>query len=29
VIKARIDKEDAEFVQQFDPERWDYYRVKL
>ena len=29
VIKARINKEDAEFVQQFDPERWDYYRVKL
>ena len=22
-------KEDAEFVQLFDPERWDYYRVKL
>ena len=29
VIKARIDKEDAEFVQLFDPERWDYYRIKL
>ena len=29
VIKARIDKEDAEFVTLFDPERWDYYRVKL
>ncbi len=29
VIKARIDKEDAEFVQLFDPERWDYYRVKI
>ena len=29
VIKARIDKEDAEFVKLFDPERWDYYRVKL
>ena len=29
VIKARIHKEEAEFVQQFDPERWDYYRVKL
>ena len=29
VIKARINKEEAEFVQQFDPERWDYYRVKL
>jgi len=29
VIRARIDKEEAEFVQVFDPERWDYYRVKL
>jgi hypothetical protein len=29
VIEARIDKEEAEFVQLFDPERWDYYRVKL
>ena len=29
VIKARINKEDAEFVQQFDPERCDYYRFKL
>ena len=29
VIKARIDKEEAEFVALFDPERWDYYRVKL
>ncbi len=29
VIRARITKEDAEFVQLFDPERWDYYRVKL
>jgi len=29
VIKARIDKEDAEFVTQFDPERWDYYRIKI
>jgi len=29
VIKARIDKEDAEFVAMFDPERWDYYRIKL
>ena len=26
VIKARINKEEAEFVQQFDPERWDYYQ---
>ena len=29
VIKARIDKESAEFVTQFDPERWDYYRIKI
>ena len=29
VIKARIDKERAEFVTQFDPERWDYYRIKI
>lgn len=29
VIEARIDKEDAEFVTKFDPERWDYYRVKI
>jgi len=29
VIRARIDKEEAEFVQVFDPERWDYYRVRL
>ena len=29
VIKARIDKEEAEFVALFDPERWDYYRIKL
>ena len=29
VIKARIGKEDAEFVAMFDPERWDYYRIKL
>jgi len=29
VIQARIDKEQAEFVQQFDPERWDYYRIKI
>jgi len=27
VIKARIDKEQAEFVTLFDPERWDYYRI--
>jgi len=25
----RIDKENAEFVTRFDPERWDYYRIKI
>ncbi len=29
VIRARIDKERAEFVTLFDPERWDYYRIKI
>ena len=29
VIKARVDKEKAEFVTLFDPERWDYYRVPI
>ena len=29
VIRARIDKEQAEFVTQFDPERWDYYRINI
>ncbi|MDH3489690.1 MAG: HD domain-containing protein [Nitrosopumilus sp.] len=29
VIKSRINKEQAEFVTQFDPERWDYYRIKI
>ena len=29
VIRVRIDKEQAEFVTLFDPERWDYYRIKL
>ncbi len=29
VIKARIDREQAEFVTRFDPERWDYYRIKI
>jgi hypothetical protein len=29
VIKARMDKEGAEFVTQFNPERWDYYRIKI
>ncbi len=29
VIKSRVDKESAEFVTRFDPERWDYYRIKI
>ncbi len=30
VIQKRIDdKEDAEFVTRFDPERWDYYRISI
>ena len=29
VIKARIEKEQGEFVVQFDPERWDYYRIRI
>jgi len=29
VIRARISKEQAEFVTQFDPERWDYYRINI
>jgi len=29
VISARIEKEQAEFVTLFDPERWDYYRIKI
>ncbi len=29
VIAARINKENAEFVTKFDPERWDYYRIKI
>ena len=29
VIRARINKENAEFVKLFDPERWDYYRIWL
>lgn len=29
VISARVGKEQAEFVMQFDPERWDYYRIKI
>jgi len=29
VIRERVSKEDAEFVTLFDPEHWDYYRIKL
>ena len=29
VIRSRVDKEGAEFVTLFDPERWDYYRIQL
>jgi len=29
VIRARVEKEKAEFVALFDPERWDYYRIKI
>jgi hypothetical protein len=29
VISGRIDKEQAEFVTLFDPERWDYYRIRI
>jgi hypothetical protein len=29
VIKSRVSKEQAEFVTRFDPERWDYYRIKI
>lgn len=29
VIRSRIDREQAEFVTLFDPERWDYYRIKI
>lgn len=29
VIMARVDREGAQFVTRFDPERWDYYRIKL
>ena len=29
VIRARVDRERAEFVTLFDPERWDYYRIKI
>jgi hypothetical protein len=29
VIRSRVSKENAEFVTMFDPERWDYYRIKI
>lgn len=29
VISARVEKEKAEFVTTFDPERWDYYRIRI
>ena len=29
VIRARVDREQAEFVKLFDPERWDYYRIPI
>ena len=30
VIQHRIDSEEGiDFVKKFDPERWDYYRVRL
>ncbi len=29
VIEARAGREDIEFVAKFDPEKWDYYRVRL
>ena len=29
VIRARASKERAEFVMKFDPERWDYYRIRI
>lgn len=29
VIQSRVDKESAEFVKKIDPERWDYYRIRL
>ena len=29
VIESRIGRERIEFVAQLDPERWDYYRVRL
>ena len=29
VIESRMDKEQIEFVAKIDPERWDYYRMRL
>ncbi|WP_026090146.1 HD domain-containing protein [Nitrosopumilus sp. SJ] len=29
VIQSRIEREQAEFVAKFDPERWDYYRIRI
>ena len=29
VVSYRIGKEKAKFVAQFDPERWDYYRISI
>lgn len=29
VIQSRVDRESAEFVKKIDPERWDYYRIRL
>ena len=29
VIKGRAEREQAEFVALFDPERWDYYRIRI
>lgn len=29
VVSGRVNKEEAESVMQFDPERWDYYRIRI
>ena len=29
ILKQRIDREKVEFIAQFDPERWDYYRMRI
>jgi len=29
ISKRTKTHENAKFVTQFDPERWDYYRIKL